>query len=412
MARPLLGLLLVLVACFALLPDTIGGNNEAFNLTENVIQNQIAIKQILEEQTGIGEGIKSLLRKINALSQLFSTKIAADERCTQGGEHKDNVTHYLLREVKDAIRGQTDIQQQQWNKIQELEGKLQKYEEIRQQQQMRIQQHEDSLKEKEDTIRVLEDNLRQTEEAAAGQYRKLEVNLTKLLSEMDHLAQYNEEVTKMNTQLRDNNTLLKNLSSACQHSVTESTNISSSARDCTDIQLEGETQSGVYQIFPESSAAGVSVLCKMQEDHMWTVFLARRRHTPQENFARNWQDYKTGFGDPRGEYWLGNDNLHTLTSGDQSYRLRVVATNLRGEQRSADWETFSVGDETSGYPVTVKGYSISSTLGDALAGDDWVVMDGMSFSTVDMDHDTASWGLYRGVYSKATCTNCDFPSVH
>nr|XP_053650555.1 ficolin-1-like [Cherax quadricarinatus] len=86
---------------------------------------------------------------------------------------------------------------------------------------------------------------------------------------------------------------------------------------------------------------------------MWTVFLARQRQTPQENFNRPWQDYKTGFGDPSGEYWLGNDNLHALTSGGRRYRLKVIATNLQGEQHSAEWETFKVANEANKYKLTV-----------------------------------------------------------
>ena len=32
------------------------------------------------------------------------------------------------------------------------------------------------------------------------------------------------------------------------------------------------------------------------------------------NFFRDWDDYKYGFGNLTGEYWIGNENLHFLTN--------------------------------------------------------------------------------------------------
>jgi hypothetical protein len=32
------------------------------------------------------------------------------------------------------------------------------------------------------------------------------------------------------------------------------------------------------------------------------------------DFYKNWQQYKQGFGDPRGEFWLGNDHIYELTN--------------------------------------------------------------------------------------------------
>ncbi|KAK8735369.1 hypothetical protein OTU49_005637, partial [Cherax quadricarinatus] len=280
--------------------------------------------------------------------------------------------------------------------------------------QNKIQQQEEILQEKEELLRgkcLFEEELREVQkgksqvgEAATAQLQDVEESYANCVSQVKNLTQHNEEITSLNSQLQVNNTLLENITqhtqqsrelmtelSDCQQNLTQIEKRSRLVRDCTDIQYKGATESGVYQIFPQSSAGGVSVLCKTQEGHMWTVFLVRQRETTQVNFTRTWHDYKTGFGDPSGEYWLGNDNLHALTSGGHRYRFRVIATNLLGEQRSAVWETFSVANEASKYRVTLGGYSSTSTLGDALTSQHtWALMDGMSFTTVDRDHDTWS----------------------
>ena len=36
------------------------------------------------------------------------------------------------------------------------------------------------------------------------------------------------------------------------------------------------------------------------------VFQVRDDVDPKENFMRNWEDYKVGFGDFDREFWLGN----------------------------------------------------------------------------------------------------------
>ena len=37
----------------------------------------------------------------------------------------------------------------------------------------------------------------------------------------------------------------------------------------------------------------------------WTVLLKRQRQNNQLDFRQDWYHYKTGFGDAKGEYWMG-----------------------------------------------------------------------------------------------------------
>jgi len=40
----------------------------------------------------------------------------------------------------------------------------------------------------------------------------------------------------------------------------------------------------------------------------------QRRQNGRENFSRDWEDYKNGFGDQQRDFWLGNENIHLVTT--------------------------------------------------------------------------------------------------
>ncbi|XP_042243076.1 ficolin-1-like [Homarus americanus] len=73
----------------------------------------------------------------------------------------------------------------------------------------------------------------------------------------------------------------------------------------------------------------------------WTVFL-KRQEDKLLNFNRSWSEYKDGFGNPSGEYWLGTEYLHTITSNrDYALRLDLQA----GTWQQSIWANFKVDDE-------------------------------------------------------------------
>ena len=103
----------------------------------------------------------------------------------------------------------------------------------------------------------------------------------------------------------------------------------------------------------------------------WTVF--QRRQDGSVDFYRNWTDYEDGFGNLTGEFWLGLGKINRLTK-EQSNTLRVDLGDFDGNTSYAQYTTFSVGNSTTEYTLTVGGYS--GTVKDSLA-----YHNGRNFST-------------------------------
>ena len=83
----------------------------------------------------------------------------------------------------------------------------------------------------------------------------------------------------------------------------------------------------------------------------WTVF--QQRVDGSVDFYRKWTDYKNGFGNLAGEFWLGLDKIHRLSSSEQNV-LRVDLESFDNETRYAVYESFSVGKESDGYRLKFK----------------------------------------------------------
>ena len=85
------------------------------------------------------------------------------------------------------------------------------------------------------------------------------------------------------------------------------------ARDCKDWYTLGARTSGVYKV-NWMGRFMKDIRCNMEiEGGGWIVF--QRRFKPLAlDFQRNWESYKSGFGDPDQEFWLGNEFVHEMTS--------------------------------------------------------------------------------------------------
>ncbi|XP_076805210.1 microfibril-associated glycoprotein 4-like isoform X4 [Clavelina lepadiformis] len=135
--------------------------------------------------------------------------------------------------------------------------------------------------------------------------------------------------------------------------------------------------------------SGVKVYC---EDG-WTIF--QRRIDGSVSFERRWDDYANGFGQIDREFWLGLDNIHEMTRGG-GCRLKIELWDFDGNQRHADYSSFSIESAENLYRLRVSGYSGN-------AGDSLSYHNGRPFSTEDSDNDSwnggncaTSWGGSQG----------------
>jgi len=85
----------------------------------------------------------------------------------------------------------------------------------------------------------------------------------------------------------------------------------------------------------------------------WTVF--QKRLDGSVDFFRGWYDYKRGFGNLSGEFWLGLDKIYRLTK--QRSRLRVDLEDFNGETAYAEYGLFAVGNKGSKYKLSIGHYS-------------------------------------------------------
>ena len=101
--------------------------------------------------------------------------------------------------------------------------------------------------------------------------------------------------------------------------------------------------SGAFDVFCDQKTAGGG----------WTVF--QKRLDGSVDFYRGWNDYKRGFGNLNGEFWLGLDKIHRLTKTRN--KLRVDLEDTTGNTVYAEYDMFAVTSERTKYQLSLGTYS-------------------------------------------------------
>ncbi|KAH3696927.1 hypothetical protein DPMN_084409 [Dreissena polymorpha] len=164
--------------------------------------------------------------------------------------------------------------------------------------------------------------------------------------------------------------------------------------DCLDLLRHGYTSNGVYSIHPTSVWRPLQVYCdQTTAGGGWTVI--QRRQDGSENFTRPWIDYAYGFGSLQGEFWLGNEFIHRLTTTVPN-ELRIELQDFENDCRVAEYGRFVVGPESDLYRSSIKFFSGNVT-------DSFSSHNGMQFSAADSGPSKGCAVSYKGGFWYDKC---------
>ncbi|XP_038253480.1 angiopoietin-2 isoform X1 [Dermochelys coriacea] len=150
-------------------------------------------------------------------------------------------------------------------------------------------------------------------------------------------------------------------------------------KDCAEAFKSGLTTSGIYTLTVPNSAEEKKTYCDMESSGGgWTII--QQRKDGSVDFHRTWKEYKMGFGDPAGEYWLGNELVSQLTN-QKRYVLKIHLKDWEGNEAYSLYEHFYLASEELKYRIHLKG--LTGTAGKISS----ISQPGNDFSTKDADND-------------------------
>ncbi|XP_029466672.1 angiopoietin-related protein 4 [Rhinatrema bivittatum] len=217
-----------------------------------------------------------------------------------------------------------------------------------------------------------------------AQNQKMDELLSQIKLQQYRLDKQNLQIKSLQNKIQDNKTqgltwraVLKKRGSDISDNQSVSTEPTQKfSADCHQLFLAGQRDSGVSWVQPAGSPP-LEVFCDMAADGGWTVI--QRRMDGSVDFDQLWEAYKNGFGDLKGEFWLGLEKMSCLAQ-QRPGLLHIELQDWEGKSQSIEF-LFSVGGQDTGYALHLC-KRVSGELDNAMgeAGP-------LRFSTQDRDQD-------------------------
>lgn len=146
-------------------------------------------------------------------------------------------------------------------------------------------------------------------------------------------------------------------------------------KSCSDAPVQIP---GLVQLKPPGGPAFEALCDFINFGGNWTII--QHRFSGGVDFYRTWDEYKTGFGDLRGEFWLGLDKIHRITNSG-NFEIMFVLVDWDAKMLLASYDSFKIGGEEQGFVLEELGAFKGS------AGDSFSYHKGMKFTTHDRKND-------------------------
>ena len=170
-------------------------------------------------------------------------------------------------------------------------------------------------------------------------------------------------------------------------------------RDCRKFYQYGIKTNGIYKVH-QIILKIIQVYCDQKTDGGgWTVIQSRVDESV--NFFRDWVNYKNGLGQLQNEFWLGKENIFTMSLQGlypRGNELRIDMKNSVGVYKYAKYRRFQLANENLQYLVRIGKYS-------GTANDGFKPHSQLKFSTFDSDdrHSDSCASIYKSGWSFDGC---------
>ncbi|XP_062135310.1 fibrinogen-like protein 1 isoform X1 [Drosophila sulfurigaster albostrigata] len=339
----------------------------------------------------------------------------------------------LLDEYKNKVlKGENDLQLSQ-NKVEKLESKIKSQKQIidkltpisklydkckeevadksisLKSSEFQLKQFNSSLFDKDENIRRLNANIEMITEQQKTLELKLENSKTKLIqqdkdlqlcqSEIDTLNRTSENIReqqkKIELQFKDCQTNI--IDKVKENQLYKSELDKSGATSCipfgdSDVHQLNVCEIGFFDVLCDSQLAGPG----------WIVI--QQRVGGNEDFNRDWETYRKGFGSYKSDFFLGLEKIHRITSL-QRFELYIHLVAVNGSTYNARYDDFKISDEDSGYKLSLGKFN-GTIIEDAMRDGER-----MKFLTFDRNNDKADIGncakWFKSGWWYQNCYNCN-----